>query len=136
LVLTLAFAGCGDPELGQDRGARADLESIRSVFVRFAEAINTGDFRTACDLYTQRAQQLIVDAGNHFGSGPATAACPEAFARIAARLSKQGHQLVDVVVSGNRATATNVNSRSGRQVLFERVDGAWKVDNAAPRSSR
>jgi ketosteroid isomerase-like protein len=136
VVLPLALVGCGDPELGQDQGDRVDLASIRSVFVRFADAINTGDFQTACDLYTERAQQLIIDAGNHFGRGPTTTACPEAFGRIAGRLSKQSHQLANVVVTGNRASAINVNARSNRRVLFERVDGVWRVDNATRRSER
>ena len=128
LASTLSLAGCTLPGAGGDRGDPRDVAAVRAVFERFADAINAGDLTAACALYTPRAQQLIVVAGNRLG--PATGECPVAFGRIAARLPEQRHQLRDVVIDGDRATAVNENSRSDREVVFRRVAGAWRVDNA------
>ena len=111
-------------------------DQITQVLDRYATAFVAGDGETLCDLMTEAGQAQVVAEGRSYGTGCVEIATAGS-RMVAASLGDDiTHQISNIEVTGDRATAQvdfegSEGDRSESRRL-ERIDGSWMVGPKLP----
>ena len=106
-------------------------DQITQVLDRYANAVVAGDGETLCDLMTEAGRAQVVAEGRSYGTGCVEIATAGSRMITASLGDDITHQISNIEVDGDRATAQvdfegSEGDRSESRRL-ERIDGSWMV---------
>jgi hypothetical protein len=150
LAATVGLCGCGSGAALAPTSATTSeqTQAVRSVVIRFGEAMGRGAGAQACSFLDQNAQQQVIAAApTKTGTRSPAAACAAILEQVAAEMTQQQRATLEHLrvgqvtitgetanidpsqVSGPAGSSWIENSQSSSAISLEQSANTWLLDN-------
>jgi hypothetical protein len=136
LLGVILITGCGGSSAETGAAYTRDAAEIQAANHTYATAVAAGDAARACAVVTPSLVSQIQRAQANLGDGQAPSGCLQLVTRGARHEGAEGEaalqvyaksRLINIRITGDRATFTVVYEDVRTPGTAERVNGAWKI---------